>query len=180
MTNTIEFIAGVNMKELFYKLFDPDIKKIDYDAITLAVNLKALQIWQYICNRSDRYCDEESTFEIKDQFIKVVGESCPFITTVGDFDTEDNSYYPYNEGFPVELLWEEEWKSIVVRNIDYAIEKYTDERLKKLEQNKVKKAAKKTAKKDRLKKEQELRQSILLKTESILTKEEFNFLKINI
>lgn len=159
-------------KELVYSLLDENITVKKQNEILSLVTQKVDEIWRYIIKSSERilswysfsnddhaYSNDGNGSDGGYFSIKEYPEQIHFI---GEFSQLSNHYYDYNEGFPTEYLWEENWQEIVDNHIKDAICK----------QNKAdSKNNNKLVKKG--KKETELMKSI----KSKLTKEEFNFIK---
>lgn len=179
-----------DMKELVESLSNPDISKRDYDNAIKQIGNKANEIWRYICKASERHLDwwafrndlslghgDGSTGGYFDpahdsEFIEITGDRSEFVTTVGDYETYDNPHYKYNEGFPTELLWDDNWQATVDQHIENAINTFSQERAAKLEKNKEKKARKK----DREKVHAQMMKEIWIKVQAALTKEEYELL----
>ncbi len=180
----------MDYKSLVESLSDPDIKKSDYDQAIKLIHKRVNEIWRYICKASERtlgwwafendvelgrgqgstggYFDPRTDIP----FITLKGQFHLFYTTIGNEETSENSYYPYQEGFPTELLWDENYQATVDGVIKYAIDELTKERLAKLEKNKEKRQRKQENEKNK----EILLNNINEKTQSVLTTEEYNLM----
>jgi hypothetical protein len=159
-------------KELVCLLSDENVTVKLQNEILSLVTEKVDEIWRYIIKSSDRILSWYS-FSNDDRAYSNDGNGSDGgcfsladypdeIRFIGEFSQLRNDYYDYNEGFPTEYLWKENWKEIVDNHIKDAICKQNKADSKKND-NLVKKG----------KREAELMKSI----KSKLTKEEFNFIK---
>jgi hypothetical protein len=159
-------------KELVYSLNDENITVKKQNEILSLIHKKVDDIWKYIITASERhlhwysFSNDENAYSNSgngsDGGRFSLEDYSEQIDLVGEFSQLSNHYYNYNEGFPSEYLWEDNWKEIVDNHIKDAICKQNKADLKR-NNNLVKKG----------KKEAELMKSI----KSKLTKEEFNFIK---
>ena len=199
-----------NLKEAVLSLSNPDIwgkmTVHNYDLAVAAVNGRVRAIWKYIIFKSDRYLESSELNERfdRDEYINTVTATIDdskvtidqhqnfsmFETSTGSHETRDwysdiNSHYPYADGFPTELMWDENWSSIIDEKIAEAEKIFIDQRLAKLAKNKIRKQEKVVRDKANRKKDRQLMESVLakVKTESgeyILNEEEYNFLVRNL
>lgn len=140
-------------QESFNKLLDENTTVREFNSLNTHFENHAKEIWQYICHKSDRFTPDVNV-KIGPTTVEVEGKNGEvydfFYTIVGDFETKENEHYPFQIGFPVKLLWANDWKEIVDRTITSAIETYTVERLSKLQKKRQKKQEKKIRDKERL------------------------------
>lgn len=199
-----------DLKKAWRSLSNPDIWGAmtvrDYDLAVAAVNGRVRAIWKYIIFKSDRYLESSELNERfdRDEYINTVTAKIDeskvtidqhknfsmFETSTGSHETRDwysdiNSHYPYADGFPTELMWDENWSSIIDEKIDEAVKTFIDQRLAKLARNKVKKQEKAIKDKAARNKDRALMESVLAKVKTndgdyILDEEEYNFLVRNL
>lgn len=151
-------------KELVYSLNDDDITVKKQIEILNLINKKVDEIWKYIIASSERslnWYDYSNSYSGSDVGNFCLDEYLDQIKFIGEFCLLVNNYYDYNEGFPTEYLWEENWKNIVDDHTKISILKQGEadsEYIGNFEKNK--------------KNEREIMKSI----KSKLTKKEYNFL----
>ena len=172
----------INYKTLVQSLSDPEITKRNYDAAIEAIGAKVNEIWLYICKTSKR---NMSWWAFQNDVYDGNGDGSSggsfnphtdanFISIEGDADDfhQTNCNYFYNEGFPTELLWTDNWQEVVDKHIAVVIDLYNKEQKAKEE----KKAQKKLEDKEKEQQRRQMLQSIKEKTKGVLTKDEFNFM----
>ena len=132
-------------KELVDSLSSDTIAKKEYDKIIKSIEKKVEEIWLFICKEAYMDCEWYAFRNDRElghgdgstggcfnpradkQFIEILGEK------------KDVDYCPYNEGFPTNLLWAENWKEIVIKEIEKAEKKQiTDSSKKEIIQKKIK------------------------------------------
>jgi len=127
--------------EMVKELDSPDITHRRYTEILDLISDRVDVIWRYIMKVSNRklgwYCfstdihafdnsgngSDGGYFDPKryNKFIELVGEfTCHY----------DNNFYEYNDGFPTELLWDENYKETILASINKSKEKFQKEKEK--------------------------------------------------
>lgn len=137
-------------KELVDKLASDEITKKEYEKIIAVINDKVGDIWCYICEVSNRQLDWW-TFDNDVSYGHGGGfsggefdpvEYKEWIEITGEYELlYKNKYYPYNNGFPTELLWNTDWKETVEENIKESFHKHSESKLSlkiKREETKIK------------------------------------------
>lgn len=108
-------------KQLVESLSDHDISKRLYDAAVEKINNQVNVIWRFICKTANRKLDwwafsndvsyghgdgsSGGNFDPDndDKFIEIIGDNSKF----------NAPHYEYNDGFPTELLWTDNWMEVV-------------------------------------------------------------------
>lgn len=189
-------------KILIESLSNTNISKMDYEDITKEINFYCDRIWRYICKASNRSLEwwafqndvslgngNGSTgghfnIETDSEFIEIDGGYGQFVSeiTIPNVGPKqetiveelcNNPHYDYHSGFPTALLWDENWQETVDKHISNSIQKLTAARIAKYAKNEQKKVAKKV----KVKSHKERLESILTKIQSVLTEEDFQFLR---
>lgn len=157
-------------KETIDKLSSPDITKKEYDLIITEIAGIVNDIWNFIIKESGANLDwwafdndqqlgggngstggEFDLIKYKD-FIQIIGQN----TIWKQYDN------PYNQGFPTELLWDNDWRNTIFKKIN-----------KSLEIAAAKKKSDKQKREKRNKKRPEIKKII----QSKLTKKELKYIK---
>lgn len=130
-------------------------------------------------NDDDDDEDENYFFVLKNEEVSIptYTRNYPFYTDVDGYEASNNSYYQYQDGFPIELLWDDNWEDTISNHTQEAIDKFTADRREKLRKKAEQRKAKKE--RDKLKHEQEkrLRPIIFEKIKNTLTEEEYEVFK---
>lgn len=161
-------------KELVEKLSSDGVSVKEYRQIIAAIGEKVDEIWRYILEKSGRKLEwwafrndvsygrgngssgGEFDPEEDKEFIEIIGNYSD-----SKFPSGTNTPYQYDEGFPTELLWDENWKETVRKNIQDS-----KDALEKFKQQKKEKAA--------LRKQKDAEMTATIKAK--LTPEEVKFL----
>jgi hypothetical protein len=180
---------SIDYKLLVQCLTDPDVTKRQYDFALSTISKRVTEIWKYICHKSDRrmdwwdyanshdeddrHNDKDGFFDPKEysEFIGITGGNSQFITEVGNEEFYTNKHYKYEEGFPTELLWTDNFRQVVDQHVADAVRLFTEERVAKLAKNKEKKIRK--AANEKLRKE--TLEAIYVKIRAALTEDEYKF-----
>ncbi len=174
-------------KQLVESLNDTNVTKRAYDDAIRRIIMRTEEIWKFICAESDRYLQDWTYLfapegEIGEfdpvtdiPFVQIRGENGRFCTVVDDYETDNNPHYKYNEGFPTELLWDENWQDTIKQHIAESVRIFTDERRVKLAKNAQKREAKKQREKERRIKVAQMTPIVLRKIKDALNEEEYEF-----
>ncbi|MCK9463039.1 MAG: hypothetical protein M0R80_25735 [Proteobacteria bacterium] len=124
-------------KELVESLSSDKITKKEYDRIVALITDKANEIWRFICEAAGIELD---WWAFRNDMSYGHGNG----SSGGEFDPEtdkefieitgDRSYVddcPFNEGFPTEYLWMENYRDVVVEEIEKAEKKAKEAKAKK-------------------------------------------------
>ena len=170
----------VNFKTFYDAYKNPDVSKRDYDEAIAALSQRAANVWRYICKQSARGVGEDLTSSIGPDTVVMHGDWTEFYAeylTDEKFDAQgENKHYKYDNSFPTELLWDNNWQSTVDAHIQYAVTTFVKERQDKLARNKEKREAKKIRDKQKQLQQRVLFDSVIQKTKATLTDEEYAWL----
>lgn len=133
------------------KEFDSLIKELSDENLTVKRQneiLKSLtntvnKIWRSICKQADAGLSWWSFSTDRHAYDRSGGGSdggyfdpklySDFVSIIGGYNRPKN-LYRYGAGFPTSLIYEENWRDIVVKNLEIDKKKELDENLKKQEQ----------------------------------------------
>ena len=161
-------------KELVYSLADENITVKKQIEILSLINKKVDEIWKFILSSTERslrwysYSTDEHAYwndgNGSDGGFFCLQYYSKNVELIGEFSTLANNFYDYNNGFPTEYLWIEDWKEKVLAHNKESELKQNEEDLKS-----NKKLIKKSLSKSK----------IISSIKSKLTEKEFLFIKNN-
>lgn len=116
-------------KERFNKLSSDNITKKEYDQILAEIDGESDDIWRFITTESGATLD----WWIFGNDIEGKGDFDPFsynkfISIIGENTISYQN--PYYEGFPTELLWDENWRETVKNEIEKSKKEINEKKLK--------------------------------------------------
>ena len=168
----------IDYKKLIDSLSDENITKKSYDTAVNKINNRVDEIWRYICKvtniklhwwsfSNDEYDGEGNgssggCFDPKNDipYIQIIGERT-------HSKLEDCIKYEYCDGFPIGLLWDENWKNTIKNHIEEIGKILIEEKKKNAEKRALKK-----------KKDSDMKALVKKKLAKALTKEELKYVKI--
>lgn len=147
-----------------------DITRKEYNRIVGLISDRTCNIWKFILKASKRKLDWwafSNDVEYGNGNGSSGGEFDPetdfeFIEIIGNTSLCPNPFYPFNDGFPTEYLWLENYQDLVKKEIAEAEKKWEEDKGKKLKQ-----------KQDRAVKKKD----VIAQIKSKLTPEELKYVK---
>ena len=160
-------------KELVESLSSDTISKKNYDEIVSVIDDKVNTIWRFILKKANLELDWYA-FQNDVSYGHGDGSSGghfdpdvdkEFIELGGEYEIREDDFYQYSNGFPTELLWADDYKSIVTEHIKWANEQV------KLQNQKTK---------ETVKTRKQIREKLLKSIKTKLTSEEIKVIKTDL